>query len=411
MGADETWAGWPSERDLHAAWAALRGRAAQLTTAEGERVRVLFPGLPNAGPGPDFRAALLATERGRLVRGDVELHLSAAGWRAHRHDTDPRYRSVVLHVVGEGGGAPVTPLPGRGRVPVVRLPPLAPPAGAPAHPCGGCRPAVPDAAQVLARLGLERLEARARAWRRSLARGADGAVATALVGLLGGPRNRAPMAALAAHLAPEWAQAPATLEDGQALLLGLAGLLEGRPPPLPPELLDRLRARWEALGGGPPLGLLWDRAGQRPAAHPARRLLGVAVWWQRWAAAGGPVRWVLGYPPVALAHSLAVTSAQAGLQGPAPIGAERAAALAVNVGHPVQLAAAWERANAAAAEAVQRAYLAAPPLEPDAVVRPLAGALGLAGHLGAAQQQGLHHLHRRWCSRGRQGRCPLSGLG
>ena len=80
---------------------------------EGEAYEVLFPGIRNQGPGPDFRGALLS-HRGRTVSGDVELHMDPAGWRAHRHHTDPAYRGVVLQVVlrprrnGGGDQAPPT---------------------------------------------------------------------------------------------------------------------------------------------------------------------------------------------------------------------------------------------------------------------------------------------------------------
>ena len=60
------------EAALQAAWAALAGTEATLTTAEGEALRVVFPGVPNRGAGPDCQGAIIATERGRLVRGGVE---------------------------------------------------------------------------------------------------------------------------------------------------------------------------------------------------------------------------------------------------------------------------------------------------------------------------------------------------
>src|SRR5688572_27610147 len=34
-----------------------------------------------------------------LVTGSVEMHLKCADWYAHGHDTDPKYNTVVLHVV------------------------------------------------------------------------------------------------------------------------------------------------------------------------------------------------------------------------------------------------------------------------------------------------------------------------
>ena len=70
-----------------------------LTTQGGERIKVLYPGRLSSQAGPDFRDAVILTSDGRLIRGDVELHLEAPGWRHHGHHLDPRYNGVVLHVV------------------------------------------------------------------------------------------------------------------------------------------------------------------------------------------------------------------------------------------------------------------------------------------------------------------------
>ncbi|MFH1141972.1 MAG: DUF2851 family protein, partial [Chloroflexota bacterium] len=68
-------------------------------TLDGRRLRVLYPGRPNGGPGPDFKDALVQREGSPPVRGDIEVHLQAAGWRQHGHHQDARYNNVVLHVV------------------------------------------------------------------------------------------------------------------------------------------------------------------------------------------------------------------------------------------------------------------------------------------------------------------------
>lgn len=68
-------------------------------TAEGRRVRVLYPGKWNLLGGPDFKGARLDFGDGGIRTGDVELHLHAADWVAHRHAHDPAYDGVILHVV------------------------------------------------------------------------------------------------------------------------------------------------------------------------------------------------------------------------------------------------------------------------------------------------------------------------
>jgi hypothetical protein len=75
---------------------------AWISTESGERLRLLYPGTWNLGPGPDFRDARLLAESGHLLRGDVELHRRERDWIAHGHDRDPAYAEVVLHVLGVG---------------------------------------------------------------------------------------------------------------------------------------------------------------------------------------------------------------------------------------------------------------------------------------------------------------------
>ena len=87
------------EKLLQKIW--LRGdfdRAAAVAS-DGRRVRVVHPGKWNLLGGPDFTGARLRFDDGRETVGDVELHLRASDWDAHRHAQDPSYDRVVLHVV------------------------------------------------------------------------------------------------------------------------------------------------------------------------------------------------------------------------------------------------------------------------------------------------------------------------
>src|SRR6266705_2887028 len=89
----------PTEADLAAAWETRAYPPTALVDSRGRRLQVVFPGRRWGGPGPDFRGAVLALADGTLLRGDVEVHLRASGWAAHRHADDPAYANVVLHVV------------------------------------------------------------------------------------------------------------------------------------------------------------------------------------------------------------------------------------------------------------------------------------------------------------------------
>lgn len=66
---------------------------------DGRRVEILHPGRWNLLGGPDFRDSRLRLGDGAVQVGDVELHLHARDWIAHRHAADPAYDRVILHVV------------------------------------------------------------------------------------------------------------------------------------------------------------------------------------------------------------------------------------------------------------------------------------------------------------------------
>src|SRR5579859_1408180 len=93
----------PREAELIARWGAGVWRGRTLRAADGAAFTVLYQGRPGGGAGPDFRDAALLTASGERVTGDIELHLSPAGWRAHGHATDPRYNNVALHITLRAG--------------------------------------------------------------------------------------------------------------------------------------------------------------------------------------------------------------------------------------------------------------------------------------------------------------------
>ena len=83
---------------LQAIWAHQLFDKKELQSREGEAIEILFPGWLNKGAGPDFHDARIlmgATE----YHGSVEIHLQSSAWYAHKHQQNPSYNSVVLHVV------------------------------------------------------------------------------------------------------------------------------------------------------------------------------------------------------------------------------------------------------------------------------------------------------------------------
>ncbi len=70
-----------TERELSGEWARSAGRS--LRTEGGLDVDVLYPGMRPGCAGPDYRDAVLTFGSQEVVRGDVELHVSAGDWRRH----------------------------------------------------------------------------------------------------------------------------------------------------------------------------------------------------------------------------------------------------------------------------------------------------------------------------------------
>jgi hypothetical protein len=111
------------ERLLQKIWARGDCDLSAARCADGREIGVLYPGKWNHLGGPDFKAARLRIG-GVEVIGDVELHLHARDWAAHRHAADPAYNQVVLHVVLFPGEEVVTPGAGGRTIPVLCLLPL-----------------------------------------------------------------------------------------------------------------------------------------------------------------------------------------------------------------------------------------------------------------------------------------------
>ena len=95
------------EQLLHYIWKHKMFPLHELQTTDGETVEVIDPGLHNTNAGPDFFNAKVKIGSTLWV-GNVEIHDRATDWFLHKHDHDPRYNNVILHVCGEVDGEAVT---------------------------------------------------------------------------------------------------------------------------------------------------------------------------------------------------------------------------------------------------------------------------------------------------------------
>jgi len=102
----------PPERLVQTIWQHQRLLRDQLKTLDGQPVRILHPGFRSLEGGPDFRGAIVQLGDEPARAGDIEVDLRSSGWRAHGHDRNPAFQSVILHVVWESekpaAGAPPT---------------------------------------------------------------------------------------------------------------------------------------------------------------------------------------------------------------------------------------------------------------------------------------------------------------
>ena len=83
---------------LHHIWKYQRFNHGTLLTADGGKLSVIHPGHHNHNSGPDFLNARIKMDQ-TLWLGHVEIHVTASEWKSHKHQTDPAYNNVILHVV------------------------------------------------------------------------------------------------------------------------------------------------------------------------------------------------------------------------------------------------------------------------------------------------------------------------
>lgn len=259
-----------------------------LQTAEGLPVVVERPGQLNRDAGPDFFDARVKIGD-TLWAGNVEVHVKASDWNAHRHATNRAYDNVVLHVVYKND-APVT-LQNCHPLPTLELCDhipdalwanyeslMNPPAPLPV-PCADRLQTIPGfyVDSQLERLLLERLERKCTLVRRLLdeSHGSwEHCCYWLLARYFGGKTNAEPFELLAKstdlRLLARWRDNPQRVE---ALLMGQAGLLEGDfDEPYPRQLQADYAALRQGASLTPLEPHLWKFFRIRPGSFPTLRI-------------------------------------------------------------------------------------------------------------------------------------------
>ena len=92
--------GLVKEELLYYVWRLKRFNVQDLHTTTGETIQILDAGHRNKDAGPDFSLARIKIADNTWV-GHVEMHVRASDWIRHRHQDDPAFENVILHVVYE----------------------------------------------------------------------------------------------------------------------------------------------------------------------------------------------------------------------------------------------------------------------------------------------------------------------
>jgi hypothetical protein len=354
---------------------------------EGRKVRVIYRGRRGAGPGPDFRDAIIALDDGPAF-GDVELHILASDFQRHGHDRDPAYLGVVLHVVVRDDGGGKTRLADGRLVPIVALGLSVPARAAPGRgfrePCRDSveRSGAAAVGATLERLGSMRFRQKAARWAKEIGRGLDPeqALWQGLLEALGYGGGREVLRRVAA--AVTWREASA---------LAAAG----------PRQVERALAvsasRHENL-------LL--HAAFRPGNRIAARLRGAAELAARFSGAGGIGAALLG----PLERTGDVEEILRSLCVSGLIGRKRALEVVANAVLPLAAALCGlpGDGDGDAMDRFEALFATLPRPARYGAIRHLHEALEHGVAVDMRRQQGMLYLLQTYCSQGGCGRCPLS---
>lgn len=83
---------------IHYYWNSGKLKQHDLKTTNGNTLRILKPGTYNTNQGPDFLFAQIEID-GVIWNGHIEMHVQSSDWIKHKHDGDPNYANIILHVV------------------------------------------------------------------------------------------------------------------------------------------------------------------------------------------------------------------------------------------------------------------------------------------------------------------------
>lgn len=273
-------------------WRYRRIEQHQLWSTQREAIQIIDFGQYNTNAGPDFLQAKIKIGD-TLWAGQVEMHIKASDWYQHRHDQDPAYQNVILHVVWEAD-TEIRRTDGQ-IIPCLELKSITTPAlyqrylKLARHPGRiPCQDSIREVADIkiklwLDRLLVERLDQKTRYWREALQRQKNDweqVFFQALAQSMGLPVNKDAMEALATRTPLLLLQKHRDqLFQLEALLFGQAGMLE--EPSLKDEYPQKLRREYQFLRKKyqlqPLSPLEWKFSRMRPSNFPTIRIAQLAL--------------------------------------------------------------------------------------------------------------------------------------
>ena len=87
-----------NEKLLSFIWFNRLFQQSALVTTQGESISIINPGFTNNDSGPDITDAQIRIGD-ILWAGNIELHVKSSHWQMHRHDDNPAYSNIILHIV------------------------------------------------------------------------------------------------------------------------------------------------------------------------------------------------------------------------------------------------------------------------------------------------------------------------
>jgi hypothetical protein len=436
-------------------WQELLPERNDLVTEEDGPVRVVYPGRPNDDRGADLCDAVINTGQG-IRRGDIEIHVNSSSWRGHRHHQDPLYNRVILHVVYHHDAAASTVLQNGCRVPTLvlekytrdgadRYAGLASGLGAGLMPCRDvfARRGSDFEGRILDAAGDRRFAAKVACFRSGLSgAGADQSLYQGVMGALGYAKNKSAMVELARRMPLSRLMASASREKTdeaylahcQALLVGTAGLLPSqragyhRRDSETGGWVGQLEEAWKAYGetGNMAMGD-WCFFKIRPGNLPGRRIASVSYLLLRYRDDGLQEGLMQKLKEIApddskseLENSLLVMAEDywegyldfgmpASRPAPALLGMNRAGVIVVNILLPFAVALGQSQNLPELTRKAREVYRRNSVLPPNNLERHMNRQLGISRYCinSARRQQGLIHIYKTYCIRGKCGECPL----